>query len=76
MFIVYVYITYRFLNKNIEIGDFSVYMNSTLNFSTLILNLFKNYVTIKQMCRYLQVYMEFKDNSFKYPRSKEFIKNI
>lgn len=101
MLVVYGYITYRVLNKSIGIGDFAMYTNAAINFSTSISNLFKNYVTIRQMCRYLQAYMEFdsveskqvkngkhienleeakiefKNVSFKYPRSKEFtLKNV
>ncbi len=72
-----------------------------INFSKSISNLFGSYVTIRQMCRYLQAFMEFenieskhtkegkkignlekvniefKNVSFKYPRSKEFtLKNV
>lgn len=101
MVIVYGYITYRVLINSIGIGDFTMYTNATINFSNSISNLFRNYVMVRQMCRYLQAFVEFenieskhtkkgnkigslekvniefKDVSFKYPRSKEFtLKNV
>ena len=101
MVIVYGYITYKVLINSIGIGDFKMYTNASINFSKSISNLFGSYVTIRQMCRYLQAFMEFenieskhtkegkkignlekvniefKNVSFKYPRSKEFtLKNV
>ena len=101
MVIVYGYITYKVLINSIGIGDFTMYTNAAINFSKSISNLFGSYVTIRQMCRYLQAFMkfenieskhtkegkkienlekvniEFKNVSFKYPRSKEFtLKNV
>ena len=101
MVIVYGYITYKVLINSIGIGDFTMYTNAAINFSKSISNLFGSYVTIRQMCRYLQDFMEFenieskhtkegkkignlekvniefKNVSFKYPRSKEFtLKNV
>ena len=101
MVIVYGYITYKVLINSIGIGDFTMYTNAAINFSKSISNLFGSYVTIRQMCRYLQAFVEFenieskhtkegkkignlekvniefKNVSFKYPRSKEFtLKNI
>ena len=101
MVIVYGYITYRVLINSIGIGDFTMYTNAAINFSNSISNLFRSYVMVRQMCRYLQAFMEFenieskhtkegkkignlekvniefKNVSFKYPRSKEFtLKNV
>ncbi|WP_255993466.1 ABC transporter ATP-binding protein [Clostridium perfringens] len=101
MVIVYGYIAYRVLINSIGIGDFTMYTNAAINFSNSISNLFRSYVMVRQMCRYLQAFVEFenieskhtkegkkignlekvniefKNVSFKYPRSKEFtLKNV
>lgn len=96
MIIVYGYIAYRVLVNSIGIGDFTMYTTASINFSTAISNLFRNYVMTRQMCRYLRPFVEFeeiecknkegerraldldkiniefKNVSFKYPRSKDF----
>lgn len=59
MLVVYGYITYKVLVRSIGIGDFTMYTNAAINFSTSFSNLFRNYITLKQMCRYLMAYMEF-----------------
>lgn len=102
MAVVYAYMTYRVFIDGIGIGDFTMYVNAANNFSNSIAAFFNTYIEIRQMCRYLDPYLEFeqiassregnhrridnksgkwivefKNVSFKYPRSREYIfKNI
>lgn len=56
--VTYGYLVYRLL-KGIGIGDFTMYANATLNFSSAISECFGSYVAISQKCRYLELYLQF-----------------
>ncbi|GAB6168388.1 ABC transporter ATP-binding protein [Clostridium carnis] len=59
MVVVYGYIAYKLLVNSISIGDFTLYTNAAINFSNSISEIFNNYVELRQMCRYLEAYIEF-----------------
>lgn len=101
MVVVYCYITYKVYIGSIGIGDFSLYINSAINFSSSVAKFIETFIEVRQMCRYLDLYLEFerikptvssegkkvgklegctiefKNVSFKYPRSKSYtLRNI
>jgi ABC-type multidrug transport system fused ATPase/permease subunit len=66
MVAVYGYMTYRVVKNTIGIGDFTMYISAANNFSNSISTFLKTYIEFRQMCRYLDLYLEFeKIESFK-----------
>ena len=55
---IYGYIAYKVYKKAINIGDFALYTNAAINFSTTVSNLFNTYVELTQMCRYLEAFIK------------------
>jgi ATP-binding cassette subfamily B protein/ATP-binding cassette subfamily C protein len=101
MIAVYSYMTYKVFKNAIGIGDFTMYISAANSFSSSISGFLKTYIELRQMCRYLDLYLEFeqiksikaaggksasdikdctiefKNVSFKYPRSESCtLKNI
>ncbi|MBU5593044.1 ABC transporter ATP-binding protein/permease [Clostridium sp. MSJ-4] len=101
MIVVYAYMTYKVLKDSIGIGNFTMYISATNKFSNSISDFFKTFIEFRQMCRYLDLYLEFeqiescrsiggkkienidsciiefKNVSFKYPRSANYtLKNV
>lgn len=101
MAVVYAYMTYKVFTGVIGIGGFSMYISAANNFSNSVSELINKYINFRQMCRYLDLYLEFeqiksskvkdgrrledtnnctiefKNVSFKYPRSKDYtLKNV
>lgn len=101
MIAVYGYMAYKVLKNAIGIGDFTMYINAANNFSSNISAFLRTYIEFRQMCRYLDLYLEFekiksnknygtkstevikdctiefKNVSFKYPRSDGYtLKNV
>ncbi|NEU04165.1 ABC transporter ATP-binding protein [Clostridium senegalense] len=96
MLAVYSYMTYKVLMNKIGIGSFAMYVSAASNFSSNISKFITNFIRIRQLCIYLNPYMEFeqiksnqlsgdnkidniaqyeiefKNVSFKYPRSNDY----
>ena len=97
LLIVYAYMTFQVVKDVISIGDFSMYINATTQFSSALNTIISQYIEVSQMCRYLEHYLEFeksikpetstvkeevpqhidtlefKNVSFKYPRSESYV---
>ena len=97
MLIIYAYMTYKVFVKSIGIGSFTMYVASAVNFSNTVLEFSTNFISLRQMCKLLETYIEFeqiksinnsghkkiedikefniefKNVSFKYPRSDDYI---
>lgn len=97
LFIIYGYMAYKVLTNNINLGSFIMYVSAASNFSSSVSKLLSEFITLRQLCRYLNPFMElenikslktngiervediekfcfeFKNVSFKYPRSNEYI---
>lgn len=59
MVVVYGYITYKVFNNSISIGDFTMYTAAAISFGNSIAKFLMDYNEVRQMCRYLENYMEF-----------------
>ncbi|QSX05342.1 ABC transporter ATP-binding protein [Sedimentibacter sp. zth1] len=71
----YGYLVYRLLT-GLGIGNFTMYANTTLNFSTAIADCLSCYVGISQKCRYLELYLEFEGLKSKKSIGEEATKSI
>ncbi len=101
MVLVYAYVTYRVFLGALSIGSFAMYASATSRFSTSVSSFINTFIEINELCRYLDLYIqfmqlesksqigdksleeakqydiEFRNVSFKYPRSQEYtLKNI
>lgn len=101
MVLVYAYVTYRVFLGDLSIGSFAMYASATSRFSTSVSSFINTFIEITELCRYLDLYIqfmqlesksqigdkslaevnqyviEFRNVSFKYPRSQEYtLKNI
>ncbi len=101
MTLVYGYLTYSVFTGAMGIGNFAMYAAATSSFCTSIITFVNTFIEINQLCRYLDLFMqfeglenknaegsldmvpmedysiEFKNVSFKYPRSeKHTLKNV
>ena len=59
MIIVYAYMVWKVFKGAIGIGDFTMYISATNNFSTQVSQLLTQFIEIRQMCRYLDLYLQF-----------------
>jgi ATP-binding cassette subfamily B protein/ATP-binding cassette subfamily C protein len=59
MLFIYAYMVIKLLSKSISVGDFSMYISAGMNFTTSITEFITNFVTFRQMCQYLETYLEF-----------------
>lgn len=59
MIVIYGYMAYKTCLNEITIGTFTMYVDAAIKFSTSIANLFKVFIECKQLCRYLELYLEF-----------------
>jgi ABC-type multidrug transport system fused ATPase/permease subunit len=59
MLFIYGYLSYKLLSKSISVGDFSMYIAAGMNFTTSITEFITNIVSFRQMCQYLDTYLEF-----------------
>lgn len=60
--IIYLYVSLRTLGtigKKITIGDFMMYVNASIKFSSSLTNIFQTFVSISQMLQYLDPLLEF-----------------
>ncbi len=97
LLLVYGYMAFQVVSDLIGIGDFTMYINATTQFSRALSAIISNYVEVSQRCRYLEHYLEFekavkpnhsneqetmpeelatlefKNVSFKYPRSESVV---
>lgn len=59
MIIVYTYMVWKVFKGAISVGDFTMYISATNNFSTQVSQLLTQFIEIRQMCRYLDLYLQF-----------------
>lgn len=59
MIIVYAYMVWKVFKGAIGIGDFTMYISATNNFSTQVSQLLTQFIELRQMCRYLDLYLQF-----------------
>ncbi len=101
MTLVYGYLTYSVFTGSMGIGNFAMYAGATSSFCTSIITFVNTFIEINQLCRYLDLFMQFeglenknsigdldmipldnyvlqfKNVSFKYPRSDKYtLKNV
>lgn len=101
MAVIYAYMTYKVYAKYIGIGSFTMYVAAAVNFSTVISDFSTTFISLRQMSKLLETYLEFeqiesknsagykrtdnvnkyniefKNVSFKYPRSNDYtLKNV
>ena len=56
--IIYGYIIFKVLKKGLSIGDFTLYTNAALKFSTVLSDLTRTYTHLSQNCRYLELFIK------------------
>ncbi|WP_246240218.1 ABC transporter ATP-binding protein [Anaerocolumna sedimenticola] len=59
MTLIYVYLTYKVVNKSTGLGSFTMYANATANFSTSIMSCINALIEINQLCMYLELFQKF-----------------
>lgn len=58
MAVIYGYMTYKVVINDIGIGSFTMYVSSANKFSNTISDLISNFMTFRQMCKYLEEYLK------------------
>jgi len=58
MVLVYVYISFLVLAKRITIGEFSMYLTSTMKFNDLLSEMSSTFLEFRQMCKLLDPYLD------------------
>ncbi|MBW9157712.1 ABC transporter ATP-binding protein/permease [Clostridium sp. FP2] len=76
MIVVYAYMTYKVFKNSIGIGDFTMYISAANKFSTSISDFFKSFIEFRQMCRYLDLYLEFEQIESSKNKEGKRIENI
>lgn len=59
MAVIYAYMTYKVFIKSIGIGSFTMYVSSAINFSTTISDFSATVISLRDMCKLLEPYIEF-----------------
>ncbi|KAB3530271.1 ABC transporter ATP-binding protein [Alkaliphilus serpentinus] len=59
LIIVYGYLTYRVFKGTMEIGSFTMYASATNSFCTSISTFVNTFIEVNQLCRYLELFMQF-----------------
>lgn len=59
MAVIYAYMTYKVFTKSVGIGSFTMYASSAINFSITISDFSTAIISLRQMCKLLEPYMEF-----------------
>lgn len=76
MVIVYGYMVYKVLMRTIGIGDFTMYVNATYNFSNSLSSFLTTFVEFRQMCRYLDLYIQFEQIPSRYRDGNRAVKDL
>jgi ABC-type multidrug transport system fused ATPase/permease subunit len=76
MIVVYAYMTYKVFKNSIGIGDFTMYISAANKFSTSTSDFFKSFIEFRQMCRYLDLYLEFEQIESSRNKEGKKIQNI
>lgn len=59
MFLTYSYMVWKVLENAISIGDFTMYISAANSFSTMVSAFLTQFIEFRQMCRYLDIYLQF-----------------
>lgn len=59
MVLVYAYLTYRVFIEALSIGSFTMYASAISSFSTSVSSFINTFIEINQLCRYLDLFIQF-----------------
>ncbi|MDF2543347.1 MAG: putative transporter [Herbinix sp.] len=59
MILVYAYMVWQVVKESISIGDFTMYISAANSFSANVSSFITQLIEFRQMCRYLDLYLEF-----------------
>jgi ATP-binding cassette subfamily B protein/ATP-binding cassette subfamily C protein len=57
--IIYIYMIYMAFNGAISIGEFTMYVSAAITFTSIMSSFLNNFISIKQICIYMNKYLEF-----------------